>query len=150
MPKTVPKWLSLKCNEKLVYNPASLFSQSFAAVINGADITGYTDLECVQHLCLAGRNKNEPVQIVYSGRCTILGCWISAVSSQVANHDHIEGLRHYKFWNSNTRNSRRCIAAAFPFHPDTTIQVEEFDESKRPKRISETSKRISCKRKLFE
>lgn len=143
----IPAWMKLKCNEKLVWNPASLFSQCVAAVINGADDSGYTDLETVQNLCLAGRIKSEPIKIIYRGNCTVLGCWNGQVLSNSC-HDHTERSGHYKFWNTNCRRSRRNIIAALPHHPETTI-LNEIHERKRARRILET-KQYSCKRRLFQ
>lgn len=145
MPKTLPPWLRLKCNEKIVRNPASLFSQCVAALINSSEISGYCELEHIQDLCIAGRVKSEPIKVIYHGDCTILGCFTSFTHGMY--HDHTERLGHYKFWNTNTRSSRRCIVAALPHHPETTIQTD-VSQPKRFKRIPET-KRVSCRRKLF-
>lgn len=144
--KILPRWLSLKCNEKLVWNPASLFSQCVAAVLNGATIDGYTELEEVQHLIIAGRIKSEPIKIIYRGDCSILGCWHNQISNNL--HDHIERLGHYKLWNTNCRRNRTNIVAVLPHHQETTI-LNEIHGRKRFRRISET-KQLSCKRRLFE
>lgn len=145
--RNLPMWMTLKCNEKLVWNPASLFSQCVAAVINGGAIDGYTDLEQVQNLNFPPHRKSEPIKIIYRGDCNILGCF----NGQVLNnslHDHTERLGHYKFWNTNCRRSRTCIVAALPHHQETTI-LNEINERKRVGRILET-KQYSCRRKLFQ
>lgn len=145
--RNIPAWLSLKCNEKLVRNPASLFSQCVAAVLNFGTIDGYTELEEIQHLAIAGRIKSEPIKIVYRGNCNILGCFNGQVFPSIL-HDHTERLGHYKLWNTNCRRSRTCIVAVLPHHPETTI-LNEIHERKRVGRILET-KQYSCKRRLFE
>lgn len=144
--RNLPAWMKLKCNEKLVWNPASLFSQCVAAVLNGATVNGYTELEEIQEFRLHGRIKSEPIKIIYRGSCTILGCWNGEVLSNNL-HDHTERLGHYKLWNTNCRRSRTNIVAVLPHHPETTI-LNEIHEHKRARRISET-KLFSCKRKLF-
>lgn len=145
--RTLPAWLSLKCYEKLVCNPASLFSQCVASIINSDKGDGYNKLEEVQHLNFPPRRLSEPIQIVYQGNCTILGCWDGQVLPNSLHH-HIERLGHQKFWNTNCRRSRTCIVAALPYHQETTV-LNEIHECKRARRILET-KQYSCKRRLFE
>lgn len=143
----LPSWLSLKCYEKLVWNPASLFSQAVATILTNKTIDGYTQLEEIAHLQFAPRQKSEPIYIIYKNNCNILGCFAGEVSN-CSYHHHIERLGHYKFWNKNCRISRKCIDGALPLHQETTI-LNEIHECKRARRISET-KQLSCKRKLFE
>lgn len=145
--RMLPPWFTLKSNEKLVWNPASLFCQAVAAVLNGSTVDGYSDLEQVQHLNFPIHRKSEPIKIIYRGHCTILGCFNGEVLSN-SLHDHTEKLGHYKFWNTNCRRSRTSIVAVLPHHPETTI-LNEINERKRTRRILET-KQFSCRRKLFE
>jgi len=145
--RNLPLWMILKCNEKLVWNPASLFSQAVAAVLNGVTIDGYTDLETIQHLNFPLHKKSEPIKIIYRGHCNILGCFNGCVLESNI-HDHTEKLGHYKLWNSNCRSSRKCIVAVLPHHQETVI-LNEINERKRAGRILET-KQYSCRRKLFE
>lgn len=143
--RTLPLWMTLKCGEKLVRNPASLFSQAVAAVLSARTVDGYTELEVIQHLNFPTNRKSEPVQVIYKGNCTLSCCWNG---SFLDLHDHTESLGHYKFWNSKCRRSRKCIEHVFPYHPETTI-LTEINERKRIRRISETQQ-FSCKRRLFE
>ena len=145
--RTLPAWMNLKCNEKLVWNPASLFSQAVAAVLNNTAIDGYTELEEIAHLQFSPIRKSEPIQVIYKGNCSLLGCFNGEVLSN-NYHDHIERLGHYKFWIKPCRSSRKCIAAVLPYHQETTI-LNEIHEHKRARRVLET-KRFSCKRKLFD
>lgn len=145
--RNLPAWLSLKCNEKLVWNPASLFSQAVAAVLNGGAIDGYTELEEIAHLQFSPIRKSEPIKVIYRGHCNILGCFNGEVLSN-NYHDHTERLGHYKFWSKSCRNSRRCIVAVLPHHQETTI-LNEIHEHKRARRVLET-KQFSCKRRLFD
>lgn len=142
----LPAWLRLKCNEVLVKNPASLFSICVASIINHSAVDGYTELEKVQTLQFPPRSKSQPIEIIYKGQCTVLGCWSGHVCRS-GLHRHVERLGHYKFWNTNCRQSRTCIEACFAHNPETTI-LNEINERQRLKRVSQT-KQLSCKRKLF-
>lgn len=145
--RTLPLWLTLKCNEKIVWNPASLFSQAVAAVLNSGTIDGYTELEEIAHLQFSPIRKSEPIKVIYKEHCNELGCFNGEVLSN-NYHDHIERLGHYKFWNKNCRTSRKCIEAVLPHHQETTV-LNEIHERKRVRRILET-KQFSCKRRLFD
>lgn len=145
--RILPNWMLLKCNEKLAWNPASLFSQCVAAIITERAIDGYTQLEEIQHLCFPQDRKSEPIEIIYKDNCTVLGCWDGSVQSS-GYHKHTERLGHYKFWNTNCRSSRKCIEGALPHHPDTIV-LNEIHERQRLKRVSQT-KQFSCKRRLFD
>lgn len=145
--RVLPNWLKLKCNEKLVWNPSSLFAQCVAVILNNTTVDGECELEELENYCIAGRATSEPIKVIYKGECTVLGCWAGKYFDNCLHH-HIERLGNYKFWSKQCRNSRRCIVGALPYHQDTTI-LNEIHERKRTRRILET-KQYSCKRRLFE
>lgn len=143
-----PAWLTLESNEKIVWNPASLFSQCVAKVLANRAIDGYVELEEIAHLQFSPIQRSQPIKIIYKGDCTLLGCYNAEVTSSEQLHSHVERLGHYKLWNKKCRSSRKCIETVFPFHTETTV-LNEINERKRVKRISDT-KQFSCKRRLFE
>lgn len=148
MSQRFPTWATLKCREKIVFNPASLFAQSVAVVLSNVTSDGYSDLETISHLHFPKHRLNEPIKVIYKRECNIHSCWVYDLYGFSEYHDHTERLGHYKFWKLSCRRSRKNIIGVLPHHLETTV-VSEVYGGRDYKRVSEREQ-LSCKRRLFE
>lgn len=151
--RNIPAWLRLKCNEKLVENPSSLFGIAIAKVLDGVKPDGYTQLEEIQ--TLRGQIPSVPINIVYKGDCPNLQCFQEEVRQSIHNeiptphyHQHTEKSSRYYLWNTNCRASRKCIEHVYQYNPETTI-LNDINTARQLKRSRQT-RQFSCKRRLFE
>lgn len=158
MPRVLPSWLNLKCDEIIVKSPPSLFAIAFASCASYTSPEGESQLEIFEHCFYL--HPNVQVGIIIKGECVVdtYGCFDKFInncpSRDVYSH-HSEFTRNRNFYAKSSRHLRKTVQHVYPINTESIILKKDFKwipvKSINPhKRPAHATNHSSAKRRLFE